>query len=294
MINFHASSFTWESHPHQPDPYYKYTGGFVGEDGDVYHVRFNLQSACWIRRADAPADDAGTELFLGSPCRSEYTIAENNLFQIPSNEWRLPFGRDGGYSVASRPSWEVEPATRKPHAEAWVDHRIVLRYFGGCGELTNQQQIVDASLADDLMNSRCTYRDDERGLEVTVEFPVNLINFNVANPQFQVCTGPILLPDLNTWDGSDVTRIFVADVALTRFDSVEFILRREVEAAAHEREWLDQPRGLDRLELIDPNNAPEGYPPGRPKPTVFNEVWDLEATNVIVRTDNGYSTQPPG
>jgi len=95
------------------------------------------------------------------------------------------------------------------------------------------------------------------------------------------------LPDLATWDGRDVQRVFLAHVALTQFDQVEFILRREVEAAPEEREWLDQPRGRDRLELLDPNNAPPGYPPERPRPTVYNEVWELEATNVVLRTANG-------
>jgi hypothetical protein len=286
MINFHASSFTWESRPHEPDPFYKYVGGFVGEDGYVYHVRFNLQSACRIRE---PGASGGLELFLGSPCRSEYTIADSNLFQIPSGEWRMPFSREGSYTIASRPSWEQEPSRMRPHAEARAGHRIVIRCFDGGEELTTRQEIVDASLGDDLLNGVCTWRDEARGLEVTVEFPVNLINVNTDPPQFQVCTGPILLPDLGTWDGADLRRIFVADVALTRFDRVEFILRREVEAADSEKDWLDRPRGRDRQELIDPANAPEGYPPGRPKPTVFNEVWDLESTNLLLRAENSYS-----
>ena len=292
MINFHASSFTCENHPYEPDPHYKYRGGIVGKAGDAYHVRFNLQSACWIRRLDAPGDDVGRELFLGSPCRSEYTIAETNLFQIPSGEWRMPFGRQGFYSIATRPSSEPESSTFTPHAEG-LSHRISIRYFEGGEELTTSQQIVDASLADDLLNGSCTYRDEGRGLEVTVEFPVNLINLNVANPEFQVCTGPVLLPDLETWDEdrSDVSRIFVADVALSRFDRAEFILRREVEVADSEKEWLDQPRGRDRHELRDPANPPEGYPPARHRPTVFNEVWDLRTTNVLLRADNSYATK---
>ena len=289
MINFHASSFTWKSRPHEPDPYYKYTGGFVGEVGEVYHVRFNLQSACRIQK---PGSSDGLELFLGSPCRSEYTIADSNLFQIPCNEWRMPFSRDGAYTIATRPSREQEPSRMSPHAEAWASHRIAIRCFDGGDELTTRPQAVNAALGDDLLNGVCTYSDEASGLEVTVEFPVNLINVNADPPQFQVCTGPILLPDLGTWDGADLRRIFVADVAFTRFDRVEFILRREVEAAASEKEWLDRPRGLDRLELIDPANAPEGYPPPRPKPTVFNEVWDLEATNLLLRVENSYSTRP--
>ena len=89
--------------------------------------------------------------------------------------------------------------------------------------------------------------------------------------------------ELEEVGGEEVSRIFVAHVAITAFDHAEFILRREVTAAPEEREWLDQPRGLDRHELIDPNNVPPGYPPARPKPSVYNEVWELAAQNVVLR-----------
>ena len=89
-----------------------------------------------------------------------------------------------------------------------------------------------------------------RGLAITVEYPVNLINLNKDHSEFQVCTGPIILPDLATWDGSEVQRVFLAHVAFTEFDHVEFILRREVEAAPAEQEWLrstarSRPPGTD-------------------------------------------------
>ena len=53
-----------------------------------------------------------------------------------------------------------------------------------------------------------------------------------------------------------------------------------------EKEWLDKPRGRDRQELLDPNNEPPGYLSRRPWPTVYNEILEFEATNVILRTDN--------
>lgn len=31
------------------------------------------------------------------------------------------------------------------------------------------------------------------------------------------------------------------------------------------------------------NNRPPTYPPARPKPTVYNETWELAATNVVLR-----------
>ncbi len=283
MINFPRSTFTWQSNPWYPDPYYRYTGGFVGTPGQSYHVRFTLEASCVI------TDDATgkqTELFVSAPCRTEYTIAKRNLFQVPSGEFRFFFSRQYRLSLAKRSSTEPEEVSVAPLREAFAAHRIDLRTFANVTQLTDVGQIVQATLNNDLLNAVSTYRDAARGLTVSVEYPVNLINLNVADGEFQVCTGPIVLPDLATWDGAEVKRVFLAHVAFTAFDHVEFILQREVEAAPEERIWLDQPRGRDRYELLDPNKRPPNYPPARPKPTVYNETWELAATNVVLRAEN--------
>lgn len=283
MIDFRRSFFTWTSHPWQPDPYYRYPGGFVGEPGEVYQVRFNLEGACTIR-----SDETGreTELFVSAPCRFEYTIAQRNLFQVPSGEFRFAWSRKLRLAIAARPSHETEPVNVAPLAEAFQAHRFDLRTFSRVDELTTIAQIRTATLANDLLNARSTYRDEARGLTVTVEYPVNLINVNAAVDEFQVCTGPLIVPDLSTWDGQEVQRVFLAHAAFTAFDHVEFILQREVEAAPEERDWLDQPRGRDRLSLRDPNKRPPNDPPPRPRPTVYNEVWEFAAQNQILRTPN--------
>ena len=284
MINFHASTFTWMGHPIKPDPYYKYSGGFVGRFGQVYQVRFNLEAACQV------LDEASghvSEMFLGAPCRAEYTIASRNLFQVPSNEFRMAFSREHVLPIATGPSDEPEQTPVRKLNESFQGYKIDIRHHKGSSELTDVRAIIYATLANDLLSARSTYRDSERSLTVTCEYPVNLINVNEDDGEFQVCTGPVILPDLATWDGDDVRRVFLAHVALTRFDHVEFILRREVEAAPEERAWLDQPRGRDRLELLDSDNPPPGYPPLRPAPTVYNEVWEFEATNAVLRAANG-------
>ena len=278
MLNFPRSTFTWKGHPWEPDPYYKWPGGFVGKHGQFYHVRFNLESRCEITEE---ATGKSTELFLGAPCRSEYTIAKRNLFQIPSGEWRFAFSRQSSLSIATRPSTEAEPASASKLSEKFQDVRIDIRTFSDVEDLTDANQIVEAALNNEVLNAYSTYRD--RDFTVTVEYPVNLINVHVEEADFQVCTGPVLLPDLATWNGEEVERVFVAHVAISDFDFVEFILRREVEAAPEERSWLEQPRGRDRHELIDSNNEPPNYPPERQKPLVYNETWELEATNVVQR-----------
>ena len=283
MIDFPRSTFTWKAHPRQPDAYFRYAGGFVGQLGQAYHVRFNIEAACVVRDE---ASGHTTDLFLGAPCRTEYTIASRNLFQVPSAEWRMAFSRNMRLNIARRPSNEREASSTKLLSDAFQGHDITLRSHRDASELTTASQVVDATLAHDLLNARSTYRDAARGLTIAVEYPINLINLNAADSEFQVCTGPVLLPDLETWDGREVSRVFLAHAAFSHFDHVEFILRREVAAADNEREWLDQPRGRDRDELLNPENPPPVYPSPRPQPTVFNETWELAATNVVLRAEN--------
>ncbi len=283
MIDFSRSTFTWKNHPWQPDPHYKYAGGFVGVPGQVYHVRFNLEAACRVRD-----ESTGTvsEMFVGAPCRTEYTIANRNLFQVPSSEFRMAFSRESKLNIASRPSDEREESSITRLDEAWADHKIDIRSFGDSREASDAREVIESTLSGDLLNARTEYRDVDHNIAVTLEYPVNLINLNEADDEFQVCTGPVIVPDLATWDGAEVSRVFLAHAALSAFDHVEFILRREVAASESEKEWLDMLRGRDRLELLDPDNPPPGFPPDKPDPTVYNEVWELEAVNTLLRVDN--------
>ena len=283
MIDFPRSFFTWKTFPVQVDPYYKYAGGFIGKEGDVRHVRFNIESSCVI------ADDSGValaEIFVGAPCRSEYTIPRQGFFQIPSSEFRMAFSRSHRIPIAKRPSSETEPASAQALSDAFQDHNIGLKEIPHPIELNASEPLIEATLANALLNARSSYRDAQTGLRVTVEFPVNLINVNREDATFQVCTGPLVLPDLATWNGRVVNRVFLAHVAFTAFDYIEFILRREVAAAPEELAWLHHIEGRDRLELHDPNNKPPGYPPPRPSPTVYHEVWALPSTNTILRAPN--------
>lgn len=283
MIDFPRSFFTWKSRPWAPDGYYRYPGGFVGTPGQVYHVRFNLEAKCTI--VDKTQGQS-TELFVGAPCRTEYTIAQRNLFQVPSSEFRFACSRELRLAIARRPSHEAEAVESVPLAEVFQAHSLNVRNFSQTTALSSVAQIVEATLANRILNARSTYVDGVTGLEVTVEYPVNLINVETENSEFQVCTGPLILPDLQTWDGVNVHRVFLAHVAFTAFDHVEFILQREVEAAPAEREWLEQPVGRDRLALLDPDRRPPNYPPPRPRPTVYHETWALDATNVVVATED--------
>lgn len=283
MIAFHRSSFHWKSRPWKPDPVYKYTGGFVGVPGQAYQVRFHLEAACTLEDLETGRK---TDLYLGAPCRTEYTIARSNLFQVPSDEWRMAFSRSLSIPISRRPSSELAQSGGTPLEEQFQDHDIDIRQYDSEDTLASAREVVQATLDRALMNARITYLEPDSNVKVTLEFPVDLININEEDAEFQVCTGPVVLPDLKTWDGSEVHRVFLADAAISSFDHAEFILRREIEAAEREKHWYEAPRGRDRLELNDPENPPADYPPRRPRPLVYNETWEKETENVILKTQN--------
>ncbi|MCY4544390.1 MAG: hypothetical protein OXD39_04050 [Gemmatimonadetes bacterium] len=286
MIAFHRSSFHWLSRPWKPDPVYKYTGGFVGVPGQAYQVRFHLEAACTVEDLETGQK---TELYLGAPCRTEYTIARRNLFQIPSDEWRMAFSRNMNVPISRRPSFEAAESRGTPLEKQFQAHEIDIRQYDTEEILTSAREVVQATLNRDLMNVRTAYRvPDQTGrkMQVTLEFPMDLININEEDTEFQVCTGPVILPDLATWDGRELHRVFLADAAVSGFDHAEFILRREIEAAEREKHWYEAPRGRDRLELNDPDNPPPDYPPRRPRPLVYSETWEKESENVILKTKN--------
>jgi len=284
MINFHASTYTWKGHPTKPDPHYKWPGGLVSQPGVVIHVRMSLEAICTI------TDEATghvSEMFVNAPCRAEYTIARRNLFQIPGNEFRFAFNRERTVTIANRPSDEIEALKSWSLDENFQSHELDIHHYDNASTTADPAEIIDATLANDLLTARSAYKDTNRGLSVAVEYPVNLINVNPNDGEYQVCTGPVIVPDLETWDGKNVSRVFLAHVAFTASDYVEFILRREVDPADSEKQWLTKPRGLDRNELHDPTNQPPNYPIRKWQATTYSEVWEKEdANNVIMRVVN--------
>ena len=190
-------------------------------------------------------------------------------------------------TIANRPSDEVEEIKNSALAEDFRSHKLDIRHYDNSSTTADPVEIIEATLANDLMTARSAYRDAERGLSIAVEYPVNLINVNPVDAEYQVCTGPVIVSDLETWDGKNVSRVFLAHVAFTASDYVEFILRREVDASDSEKQWLTKPRGLDRNELLDPTNKPPGYPLRKWQATAYSEVWEKEsADNIIVRAPN--------
>ena len=281
MLDFTRSFITWTILPRERHPYYKWDGGFVGDPGDVYRVRTQVDSTMFVIEPDTGVE---TPFYLSYPCRTEMTIATDQFFMIPSGEWRACFGRDAVVPIARRPASEQEVRGRTPFSERYSDMDFALVDRSNVDAVTNGQTVNEATQAGDIINGQTTYRDASTGLDIRIEFPIRLMNLDPEHAKFQLCCGPVILPDLTTWDGRGLDRVFLAEVAFSAFDYVEFILRREIEPAESEKAWFHEVRGRDRLELWDPENRPPvPIEQHRPSPTVYHETRAFPAKNVILR-----------
>ena len=276
MIDFNRSFVTWTIEWAEPDPVYAYPGGFVGEPDEATTSRLQIDAGCEI--VDEARGTACT-IYLTTPCRSEFIIADDNLFQVPNGEYRAAVSDAFIFPIGTEPSWHDEGTRRQPIGARFADVAIDLRTHEAVA-LASDDAVVAHSLAGARLNARSTYRDDTHGLTVTVEYPIKLINLHAGGGRYQVCTGAVALPDLTTWDGVGVDRVFVAHAAFTADDHVEFILRRSIEVAEHELAWAAAVRGRDRYERRD-----SGEPVDRPRPRAagYFETWELAAVNTILR-----------
>ena len=279
MIDFSRSFLTWTHYPFVPDPVYKYPGGLLAAQGDVVGVRLKADARLEVR----PDHGAPFTCYVIAPCRTEYTIVTENHFQIPSGEFRGVYSDSIQIPIAKRPSIEKEHVSRRPISDGFAGFKIDIQHFQKTKPLLTAADVIEATKDAALMNATCMYREQKLGLTITVEFPVELINYDEGHGTFQVCTEPLVLPDLTTWDGAGLDRVFLAAVAFGTFDHAEFILRREIEAAERELSWYHEVRGRDRHELHEGATAPSQISLKRPLPLVFNEVWDKKADITIAR-----------
>ena len=283
MINYFTSTFTWKGKNFTGDTYYKYPGGFVGNLGEKYHVRFNTQSSFIVSDKKSKKYD---EVFLGSPCRSEYTIAKDNLFQVPSNEFRMALTNKNKVNIASKPNDNASDINFSKLEGNYIDYKLDIREYNNHIELKKENEVIKATLNGDLLNAKSSYTDKSSGLKVTLEFPVNLINLNYDENEFQVCTGPIIVPDLSSWEIGKAGQVFLAHVAFSSFNYIELILRRDVKPEKSEMEWITKPIGLNRNELINPEKIPPLHPEKRWQVTTYNEVWNLNTENIFLQYPN--------
>jgi hypothetical protein len=168
--------------------------------------------------------------YLIAPCRSELMYRDGQLFQMPNYEFSGIFAEDE--LVLLRTHWTSD-------AEAPEYARVTDRFERvsidpvrmDAEPLRAVGDIVSATLANRRMVARTTIRHDATGATAVLEYPIKTMNVTTAPEQFQVDTGPLIVPILDSAQEPAILRFEVAYGVYCSLDRAEFVLRRPHDVA---------------------------------------------------------------
>ena len=197
-----------------------YGRSYVNTKAKWNSPRFWVESRLQI--TDSAAKTTREYLQCGS-CKSEYTFPPRGLFH-PDNYDFLPVFSQVDCVVFRRNLTERGKYIEiKPIAQAWEGTIPAVRHFRG-RVLRNVDEISKAMAAGKPLVSQTELRDAKSGRVAVIECPVKTINWQRDTGDWQVDTGPVLLPDLTAPPDQWSARLRLAYVAFNAADWAEFVI----------------------------------------------------------------------
>lgn len=192
-------------------------------------ARILFEARCTLTDIGTGAQEV---FYLSTPCRSEWMYRDEEIFVIPSADFRAihsptryrPLGRrltedePTGAAMLFRPS-DVPSAF-------FIDYDLVTRVLPRVTPLTTEAAIIAAIRAGDSLVARTEVWDETEQVRATLEYPIKTINFHVERGRFQVDTGPLLVPDFAAVDEHWIDRLALAHIGYNTFSRAEFVIRR--------------------------------------------------------------------
>jgi hypothetical protein len=170
-----------------------------------------------------PSRKATRTYFQCGSCKSENTFPPRNLFHIDNYDF-LPIFGDTDCVIFRRPvNVRGEYRSVQPVAKMWGGTNPAVRTFKG-KVLANVKEISAAMTAGKPLVTQTELRDEKTGYTAVIECPVKTINWNRDTGDWQVDTGPVLLPDLTVPLAQWSQKLRLAYVAFNAFDWAEFIV----------------------------------------------------------------------
>jgi len=170
------------------------------------------------------ADGSREQFVLIAACRSEWVYAESGLFQLPSREYRNIYSLEEERTMGSGITHDGERTRGKPVTDTFRSIEIDVARFGTSRVLEDAAAINEATENNVPLVGRTEIRGEGRAY--VLEYPIRTMNFRPENSSFQVDTGPLLAPDLESAEAKSIDRLEMAYIAYNRLDRAELILRR--------------------------------------------------------------------
>ena len=196
-----------------------YGRSFIIGNGPANEVRFWVESR--TRLIDERTGTYEDYLQCGS-CKSENTFAEKDLFQEVNYDFLPVFGPQWGVVFRRQAQLEENYREIRPAAEWWNGQEYHLQE-GKARELASNAEILEATFTNAPIIAQEEIADTGSGQRAFVECPVKTKNMNRERQQYQVDSGPEMLPDLERHERS-VEGLRLAYVAFTVPQIADFVV----------------------------------------------------------------------
>lgn len=196
---------------------------FGRDDGNI--ARIQIDAACTLID-----ERTGTRraYYLIAPCRAEEVYVDTSLLVMPNYEFAGIFTDDECLLI--RTHWRSDRDNREygRTTERFAHVEIAVRMHADAHPLADGPAILAATLANTPLVGQTEVWDEQRGMRAVLEYPIKTMNVLRATAQFQVDTGPVLLPDFAATAPREIERFDLAYVLYHQRDRAEFILRKPV------------------------------------------------------------------
>ena len=225
--DFSNSYITW-SVPHNPDdkrvPGHKPWGN---------SARILIDARCELIDEKSGGSE---DFFLIVPCRTEWMYQEENLFQIPSREYRGIWSRTRHISLGKGMIYESEQHKSALTKDTFTSLHFTIRSLHSATPLTTDEAVVAATLKELPLVAQTEIWDKQRQMRAVIEYPVKTMNIHPERRRFQVDTGPLPLPDFTSDTEERIEWFSLAHVVYNTFDRAEFIIRQPTPVVRDGRE----------------------------------------------------------
>ncbi len=196
-------------------------------------ARIQIDATC---RVDGWGPDGGVgEFHLITPCRSEVMYEAGQLYQMPNYEFCGIFAATE--LVLLRTHWTSDREKPEYALPEERFERVAIDLAQLPSEtIDDDSAVVEATLANRRLVARTELADPHTGARAVIDYPIKTMNVRKNPANFQVDTGPILVP---RWDAADrpaPLRFDVAHVVYWQRDRAEFVLRRSMTVGSNDGE----------------------------------------------------------
>jgi hypothetical protein len=187
------------------------------------NARIQVEARCAVSDTRSGGSE---EYFLVASCKGEDTYGSGGLFLEPSYDFCGIFSAREFILIRAGVPYHPRD-TVGANRDLFDDVLFHIRMVEAEALVTNEA-IVQATLANRVVNGRVEIADPAGRYRACLEFPIKTMNVNDMRNVYQVDTGPVLLPDFASSRERMVERFQLAFIAYNRPDEAYFVIQEPI------------------------------------------------------------------